>query len=133
MRGSGGESFAPFLNQKRSYRDGESQNQKTAVANQRGGAQLFIISKAAAINFESKNFGARHRADEQKQKAAGYCADYAQTNPRDQKYSQHELKPRQDLRHQLHGGNGQHLVGIDGHGEEELVVAQVPFAREMKF
>ena len=61
-------------------------------------------------------------------------ADPSQAQARDQERSQNRLQTMGRTRAiNFTAHRGQHVVGIDGHGEEELVVAKMPAAVEMKF
>ncbi len=71
-----------------------------------------------------------HHEDEQEQGDGG--GNPSQSDAQDHQRAQGELNPRHNARGQLHEPDGIHVIGIDTHGEEKLIIAQMPVAVEVK-
>ena len=70
MRGSGRYCALPFLDEKRSDGDGQSQKEQGAVPKQSKNRQGLVVAEAAALDLNVQNQGARHRANENQQQGA---------------------------------------------------------------
>ena len=58
--------------------------------------------------------------------------DPSHSDSQNQQRANHCFQDRKGSRQDFHGPQRKHVVGIDGHGEEEMVVAEVPTAIEME-
>ena len=120
------------MREKPSHCDGKSHRQKSYIASQFRTRFYAIVAEAAAIDLQAPQGGVRQGNHEHDEQGADDEPGPSYACSNDQHRAEREFHPRQNPRHPLDDSERQHLVGIDSHGEEEIVIPQVPCAGKVQ-